>query len=66
VIGGTDPAPPLEKAGNRLKLVDPQPVENLHATILHLMGIDYQEVIQTPIGRPLKISEGQVIEALVG
>jgi hypothetical protein len=66
VIGGTDPAPPLEKAGSRLKLVDPQPVENLHATILHLMGIDYQEVIQTPIGRPLKISEGQVIEALVG
>ncbi len=66
VIGETDPAPPIEKEGSRLKLIDPQPVENLHATILHLMGIDYQEVIQTPIGRPLKISEGQLIESLLG
>lgn len=65
VIGQTNPDPPIEKIGSRLKLVDPQPVENLHATILHQMGIDYQEVIQTPIGRPLKISEGQIIEQLL-
>jgi hypothetical protein len=66
IIGATDPAPPIEKEGSRAKLVDPQPVENIHATILHQMGIDYQEVIETPIGRPLKISEGKVIDALLG
>lgn len=65
VIGATNPAPPLEKAGARSKLVMPHPVEDIHATILHLMGIDYQATIQTPIGRPLKISEGTRIDALL-
>lgn len=65
VIGATPPDPAMEKEEVRKQLVDPHPVEDLHATILHQMGIDYQQEYQTPIGRPMQISEGKVIEGLL-
>ncbi len=66
VIGETSPTPALEKAAARKDLKNPHPVEDLHSTILHQMGIDYQATIQTPIGRPLQISEGKLITDLIG
>jgi len=59
VIGETDPdgkAVPYEKG---------TPVENLHATILDALGIDPERELDTPIGRPIKLSEGSVIRELV-
>lgn len=32
--------------------------EDLTATILHVMGIDYETVLQTPLGRPIPLADG--------
>lgn len=51
---------------NRLQDVrDPRQVEDIHATILHAFGIDFQEEMQTPIGRPMALSQGKVIRELL-
>lgn len=72
VIGETSANPELDIPDNvarktqaRKEIAQPRPVEDLHATILHQMGIDFQAMIDTPIGRPLKISEGRVITDLL-
>lgn len=39
-------------------------VEDLHASILHAFGIDFAEEMQTPVGRPLALSQGKLIESL--
>lgn len=65
VVGQTSPDPANEKKAAREQLVDSHPVEDLHATILHQMGIDFQQEYQTPIGRPMQISEGTVIQSLL-
>jgi hypothetical protein len=43
---------------------DPVRVEDLHATVLHGFGIDYEGEVMTPIGRPLARSQGSVVESL--
>ena len=58
VIGQTDPE------GAKEEPADPIRVEDLHATVQHLLGIDSSKEIQTSIGRPIALSEGKVIEAL--
>lgn len=40
-------------------------VEDLHATILSQLGIDEHEELMTPIGRPMKLSEGAMVRELV-
>lgn len=64
VIGETSPAPKRETDKPQDDLKDPQPIENIHASIFHALGIDFEEEIDTPIGRPMKFSEGKVIEGL--
>jgi hypothetical protein len=44
---------------------DPVRIEDLHATILHSFGIDPTVESITPIGRPLALSQGSVIEQLL-
>jgi hypothetical protein len=46
-------------------LVDPVTVADLHATILAALGIDYEHEFQTPIGRPIKRSEGKPIQSIM-
>ena len=58
VIGETDPE------GSK-KVVDPHSVADVHATILAALGIRFTDEIFTPIGRPLKLSEGTVIKPLL-
>jgi uncharacterized protein (DUF1501 family) len=58
VVGQTDPA------GNRLRPDQGTPVADIHATILHALGIDQRRELMTPVGRPLKLSEGKVIRRL--
>ena len=58
VVGESDPE------GSE-KVVDEQKVANIHATVLEALGIKYAEEIITPIGRPLKLSDGKAIEKLL-
>jgi uncharacterized protein (DUF1501 family) len=65
VIGETPPNPDdRTKEVNRL-VRDPRNVEDLHATILHALNIDFKKEIQTPIGRPMALSQGRVIHDLL-
>lgn len=65
VIGETSPEPSLDPNAEKKNLRDPQPVENLHATIFNAFSIDHTEELMTPVGRPMVISEGQPIAALL-
>lgn len=58
VLGATDPE------GGR-KVEAPQPVANLHATVLSALGIDPGHEELAPVGRPIKFSEGRPIEQLL-
>jgi hypothetical protein len=59
VIGATDPT------GEKTNPTDPVAVADLYATILHTLGVDYEKEVITPIGRPLKLSDGKKIERLL-
>jgi uncharacterized protein (DUF1501 family) len=58
VIGATDPA------GGR-EVSDPRSVADVHATILTALGIDPRHEEMSSVGRPIKFSEGAVIEPLL-
>jgi hypothetical protein len=64
VIGETSPSPQKDSKAPSKFLKDSNPIENVHATILNRLGIDYSKELQTPIGRPLKICEGEPIDKL--
>ncbi|QDV22284.1 hypothetical protein Q31a_05680 [Aureliella helgolandensis] len=60
----------INRKGNAT--VDPQkitenivPVPDLHATLLRALGIDHEFEMQTPVGRPLRWSDGQVVTDLL-
>lgn len=57
--GATDPA------GEKKQPSDPVQVEDLHATILHSLGINPAKELVTPVGRPLALSEGRIIRSLL-
>ncbi|MEI8380963.1 MAG: DUF1501 domain-containing protein [Planctomycetota bacterium] len=59
VIGSTDPT------GKSATPETPIEIKDLHATILHSLGIDYTREIITPIARPMKYSEGAPIKQLL-
>ncbi len=59
VIGATDPK------GEKTDPTDPIGVADLYATVLHSLGVDYEKEIITPIGRPLKLSDGKKVERLL-
>ncbi|MGV3663785.1 MAG: DUF1501 domain-containing protein [Prosthecobacter sp.] len=58
VIGATDPE------GEKKEPERPVLVENLHATVQDLLGIDYSKEVMTPIGRPMALSKGEVVAEL--
>jgi len=58
IVGATDP--------DGSKEVDrPVRVMDIHATVLHAMGIDYAKIMTTPIGRPMRLCDGAVIKDLL-
>ncbi|MBM4097554.1 MAG: DUF1501 domain-containing protein [Planctomycetes bacterium] len=59
VVGETDPEGKKEPASQ-------VQVGGLFATIFTALGIDYQKVNQTPIGRTVRFSEGMPLESLLG
>ena len=58
VRGTTDPE------GVKKEPEHPVFVEDLHATIQDLLGIDHSKEIMTPIGRPMALSKGEVVGEL--
>ncbi len=65
VHGGTAADPKLDADQPLADLSDPVTVADLHATILSVLGVDYDEELDTPIGRPLKRSEGTPIRSIM-
>ena len=65
VHGQTAAEPKLDPDKPLQDLVDPVTVADLHATILTALGIDHDHEYQTPIGRPIKRSEGTPIEQIM-
>jgi uncharacterized protein (DUF1501 family) len=65
VVGETSPQPKLAEMDRMQDVTDPRNVEDIHATILHALGIDFTQEIETPIGRPMALSKGKVIKELL-
>jgi hypothetical protein len=59
VIGETDPS------GQKTDPTDPIEVQDLYATLFHLFGVKPSEEMETPIGRPMRISDGKPIQRLL-
>lgn len=65
VHGATSAHPKLDSDQPLADLDSPVTVEDIHATALSVLGVDYSEELETPIGRPLKRTEGEPIESLL-
>lgn len=65
VIGESSPHPKMGEDDPTKFLNDSSRVEDLHATIFEAFGIDYQDELETPVGRPMVISEGKPIRRLL-
>ena len=64
VIGETNPNPVRDSAP-KASLKAPHPIEDVHATVFSAMGIEFENELDTPIGRPMKICEGKPVKALL-
>ncbi len=65
VYGETAAEPKLDRAKPLADVADAVGIEDIHATILSALGVDFEEELITPIGRPLKRSDGKPISALL-
>jgi hypothetical protein len=65
VLGETSPEPKLSETDRMQDLTDSCTVEDIHATVLHALGIDYAQEVMTPIGRPMAFSKGRVLDKLL-
>ncbi|MGE3314727.1 MAG: DUF1501 domain-containing protein [Planctomycetaceae bacterium] len=59
IIGSTDPT------GEKKMPSDPVQVADLYSTLLSVFEVDYQRDNPTPIGRPMKFSEGKPLAQLL-
>ncbi|MFP6659136.1 MAG: DUF1501 domain-containing protein, partial [Pirellulales bacterium] len=56
--GASDP-----EGGKKVK--DSVAVADIHATVLHTLGIDHNRTLDTPVGRPMKLSDGKILTELL-
>ncbi|WP_438811114.1 DUF1501 domain-containing protein [Rhodopirellula halodulae] len=64
VHGATGAEPDFDKPDRHVTL--PVTIPDLHATILESLGLEPDVELNTPIGRPMKRSEGEVIRSMIG
>jgi len=64
VIGATADEPPQDAKLAPDAVVDPRGIADIHATILTALGIGYEHEVITPIGRPMRYCDGNVIREL--
>lgn len=65
VHGATAKDPKLDPDSPLDDVADPITIGDLHATILSSLGVPYDEERMTPIGRPLRISEGEPVKSII-
>jgi uncharacterized protein (DUF1501 family) len=65
VLGETSPTPKLDEKNYYQDIAGRTYVEDIHATILHALGIDFAQEVMTPIGRPMAFSQGKVLTQLL-
>jgi uncharacterized protein (DUF1501 family) len=65
VLGETSPTPKLDENDRMQDIQDHCYVEDIHATILHALGVNFAQEIITPIGRPMALSKGKVLARLL-
>ncbi len=65
VVGETSPEPKLDPKDRAQDIAGKVNVEDIHATVLSALGIDFKQMQQTPIGRPMAFSSGRVINELL-
>jgi hypothetical protein len=53
--------------GEKLEYDDAKNIKiaNVHATVLEALGIDFEQYIDTPIGRPMQLCEGTPVKELL-
>ena len=65
-VGENSPAPKLDsKAPVEDNVKNPRNIEDIHATVYQALGIAFEKELQTPIGRPMAISKGKLIQELL-
>ncbi|MEM0925723.1 MAG: DUF1501 domain-containing protein [Planctomycetota bacterium] len=65
VFGETSSDPKLDPDKPMQDVSDPVSVADIHATILHALDVDFEHELDTPVGRPLKRSEGSPIKEIL-
>ena len=65
VVGATSPRPDAESDPARA-VERPVSIDDLHATVLRALDLDPALELDTPVGRPMKRSEGTPIAELIG
>lgn len=65
VVGASWPDVPQGQEGQWRHVEMPRTIADVHATILEALGIDYQQELITPIGRPMKLCAGEPIRELL-
>lgn len=65
VYGKTSNALEVESDDPVSRLHNPVTIADLHSTMLHALDVDYSDEQMTPIGRPLRLSDGKVIAELL-
>ncbi|MFN0018154.1 MAG: DUF1501 domain-containing protein [Pirellulaceae bacterium] len=64
-LGSNNPKPNLDGKNPTENVQDPRNIEDIHATVFTALGINFEEELNTPIGRPMAISKGKVIKELL-
>ncbi len=59
IHGSSDPT------GESKEPEKPVTVQDIHASIQHTLGIQYEKELMTPVGRPLALSDGHLIKELL-
>lgn len=65
LIGETPAAIAAKNAKQKPKPTAPITIPELYATIMHSMGIDWNEEIITPIGRPIRFADADPVPGLL-
>ncbi len=65
VHGATSSKPTSDPSKRLDDVAQPVSVQDLHATLLDCLDIDFKQELKTPIGRPLVVSQGSVVHELL-
>ena len=65
MVGETSPDPDLKARDLTVNVDSPQTIDNIHATVLHALGMDQGVTVNTPKGRPITLNDVPPIKQLL-